>query len=367
MDITPLPYRASVEQYRKQAEDLFAAYQSGDSEAIRLIKQKHPRFLDDKIKWLPRNVSDSEVQSAGLDFADVQLALARWYDFRDWEALKEYAEAVGEEDSPVYRFESAVEAVINGDLPALQAMLGANPELVRARSTRVNHFDPPVHRATLLHYVAANGVEDYRQKCPPNAVAVARTLLKAGAEVDAVADMYGAECTTMSMLVSSSHPAKAGVQAPLVDLLLDYGAAIEGRGSRKWGSPLITALAFGCPSAAEALARRGAQIDLVAAAGLGRLADTRRLLAPADTESRHRALALAAQYGHADIVRLLLDAGGDPDRYNPEGSHSHSTPLHQAALAGHDTRHHPRKRGPTVNAAVLAVEWPLPALFQVRL
>jgi uncharacterized protein (TIGR02246 family) len=38
----------------------------------------------------------------------------------------------------------------------------------------------------------------------------------------------------------------------------------------------------------------------------------------------------------ADIVRLLLDAGEDPNRYNPDGLHSHSTPLHQAALAGHD-------------------------------
>jgi ankyrin repeat protein len=31
----------------------------------------------------------------------------------------------------------------------------------------------------------------------------------------------------------------------------------------------------------------------------------------------------------------LLDAGEDPNRYNPEGTHAHSTPLHQAALAGH--------------------------------
>jgi ankyrin repeat protein len=32
---------------------------------------------------------------------------------------------------------------------------------------------------------------------------------------------------------------------------------------------------------------------------------------------------------------MLLDAGEDPRRYNPVGCHSHSTPLHQAALAGH--------------------------------
>jgi len=31
----------------------------------------------------------------------------------------------------------------------------------------------------------------------------------------------------------------------------------------------------------------------------------------------------------------LLDAGEDPNRYNPLGGHSHTTPLHQAAGRGH--------------------------------
>lgn len=46
-------------------------------------------------------------------------------------------------------------------------------------------------------------------------------------------------------------------------------------------------------------------------------------------------LALAAQQGHAAIVKLLLDAGENPNRYNPQGNHSHSTPLHQAVCGGH--------------------------------
>ncbi len=48
------------------------------------------------------------------------------------------------------------------------------------------------------------------------------------------------------------------------------------------------------------------------------------------------ALTLAADSGHVEIVRLLLDAGEDPNRYNPVGGHSHTTPLHQAAGRGHD-------------------------------
>jgi ankyrin repeat protein len=337
MGLQPLPFRSTLDQYQKQAEELLAAFQAGDADAIRIFREHHPRFLDEKIPWLPKRLTDAEVRSAGLEAADAQLAVARCYDFQDWPALAEYVAAVTRENSPVSKFEAAVEAVINGDVAALELLLRENPELVQARSARVTHFDPPVHRATLLHYVAANGVEGYRQKTPPNAVAVAKVLLNAGAEADALADMYGGQCTTLSMLVSSCHPAKAGVQVALADTLLDFGAAIEGQGGGAWVSPLMTALAFGYRDTAEALVRRGARVDnIAAAAGLGRVADARRLLANADPESRHRALALAAQHGHAEIVRLLLDAGEESSRYNPGGTHAHSTPLHQAVVAGHD-------------------------------
>lgn len=336
MDLQPLPFHSTLEQYREQAQQLLEAHRLGEAQAIRVIHQHHPRFLDSKIPWLPKNLPDSEIQSAAFEPEDAQLTIARWYNFQDWPALAQYVAEVTRNAS-VFQFESAVEAVITGDLATLESLLRDHPGLVRARSTRINNFDPPVHRATLLHYIAANGVEGYRQKTPQNAVEIATALLQAGAEVDALADMYGGHYTTMSMLVSSCHPAKAGVQVALAETLLDFGAAIEASGSVKWGSPLMTALAFGYLPTAKALVRRGARVDnIAAAAGLGRLADVAQLLATADPESRHRALALAAQHGHVDVVRLLLDAGEDPSRYNPDGNHSHSTPLHQAVLAGHD-------------------------------
>ena len=80
--------------------------------------------------------------------------------------------------------------------------------------------------------------------------------------------------------------------------------------------------------------RRGATVDLTVAAATNRLDDVRRLLPAADAANRQRALTLAAHHGHAEVVAVLLDAGEDPNRYNPVGCHAHSTPLHQAAYFG---------------------------------
>ena len=335
MQFKALPFRSPLCAYEQQAESLLAAHRAADPAAIDLLHRKHPRFLDEKIKWRPKFIPDSEIRDAALSSDDARLTIARFYDFQDWGTLVTYVDAVTR-GGPIFEFESAAQAVIDGDVPVLEDALRRDPALVYARSGRLCYFDPPIHRATLLHYVAANGVEAYRQKTPPNAVETARALLLAGAEPDALSDMYGAECTTMTLLVSSSHPAEAGLQVPLIELLLSFGAALEGRGTRKWGAPLVTALTFGMVDAANALASYGARIDLPAAAGLGRVDETANLLPFADAQARHRAFSLAAQHGHADIVRLLLDAGEDPNRYNHEGHHAHATPLHQAVLGGHE-------------------------------
>ncbi len=311
-----LSFRASPEEYQRLAEGLFDELKSGDGSAAWRFKWEHPRF---------RGKSVTDVRAATLGLADAQVVVAQEHAFDTWADLVEFTEAARRE-GPVERFERAADAVVAGDVSTLRTMLREDPDLIRARSKRRHH-------ATLLHYVAANGIEGGRQRTPGNAVEVAKVLLDVGAEVDALADMYDNQCTTMSMLVSSSPPAEAGLQTALAETLLDYGAALDGPGS-EWTSAIQTALAFGFLKTAEALARRGSRVDdLPVAAGLGRLEDAARLLPAADGPSRHAALALAAQHGHADVVRLLLDAGEDPNRYNPDGHHSHSTPLHQAVWA----------------------------------
>lgn len=314
-----LPFTATLEEYERQAAALFEELKSGEQEAQWRFKWEHPRFHDKTV---------DDVKAATLDLDDARLVIAHAYAFEDWPHLEKFTEAVST-SGEVTRFETAVEAVISGDAGTLRSMLRENPKLIRARSSRRHH-------ATLLHYIAANGVEGQRQKTPANAVEIARILLDAGAEVDALADMYDNKCTTMSMLVSSAHPHIAGLQARLAETLLDYGAELEGPGSN-WQSSVMTALVFGYPDTAEALIKRGATVSNIgAAAGLGRVEDVARLLPSADAKDRHAALALAAQLGRTDVVRVLLDAGEDPNRYNPDGYHSHATPLHQAIWGKHE-------------------------------
>lgn len=243
---------------------------------------------------------------------------------------------------PLWR---AVVAVLDGDLETLRELLAAEPGLIRERS-------PEHHRAQLLHYVAANGVENELQRTPPNAVEVCRLLLAAGAEADSPCETYGggANQTTMNLLVSSVHPHRAGLQSALIEALLDGGAAVDGPLGD--GAPLRTALQFGYPEAARTLARRGAAVEaLDLAAGLGDVGRMAGLLeaapeetgpeeAPGDEPSTREgwrpqapggpfeAFVLACRNGQAAAVSFLLDHGVDIDRVAADGG----TGLHEAIL-----------------------------------
>jgi ankyrin repeat protein len=219
-------------------------------------------------------------------------------------------------------FEAAANAIIAGDIPALKQLLRADPDLIRATSTRP-------HGATLLHYVAANGVEEERQKTPQNIVKIAELLLNAGAEVDATANMYGGGCTTLGLAATSVHPERAGVQESLLQTLLDHGATLEPlsiAGNQQ--SILVACLANGQPKAAEFLLSRGAPLDLVTAAGLGHLDAVKRLL---NREHLNEALLYACGYGHYDVVEFLLEQNADLTAERGDGQ----TALHWAVIGGH--------------------------------
>ncbi|MEP7000141.1 MAG: ankyrin repeat domain-containing protein [bacterium] len=355
MDTLPLPPRPNLDQYRKRAKRLVAAAHSSDVHAVRRWATEWLESLVALLDVAPsafvRNSLDHAVTRivgrVAVDrfaLADAQFLIARAHGFENWAAFAQHIGGDSHDGAKHSDFERAADAIVNGDLETLSELVRATPALIRARSTRI-------HRCTLLHYVAANGVEDFRQKTPRNAVEITRFLLDAGAEPDALADTYGADSlqTTMNLLVSSVHPAGAGLQSPIVEALLDYGAAANGVAADE--SPLLTALHFGYIDPAETLARRGARVDaIITAAALGRLDLVRDMLVNATTlrpdvalmsspwkrlppDPRvhvEHALAWACKFARTDVALFLLQLGVNPRAMDTDSM----TALHWAAANG---------------------------------
>lgn len=225
-------------------------------------------------------------------------------------------------------FERTVDSLVSGDLQTVVETIDARPDLVHERSQRE-------HRATLLHYVGANGVENERQRTPANIVEIARLLLDRGAEVDAEANLYGGGATTLGLVATSAHPRAAGVQNELIDLLVARGARLDRAGGGR-GVPLVNGcLANGCPEAASHLASLGAPLDFASASGIGDVETMARLFngtARHPGEELDRAMSYAAWYGKPESMKFLLDHGLEVNRllsdYGPG-----RTALHVAAYA----------------------------------
>jgi hypothetical protein len=334
-DALPLPPRPSLEQYKKRAKDLVKACRSGDPAAIRAWAARwgdtDARHIDEIEQFARSKLSGSCALTAA------QFVIARAHGFASWPKMAKHLETLARANSAVSAFEAAAGCIISGDIGTLERLLREQPDLIRARSTRE-------HRATLLHYVSANGVEGYRQKTPKNAVAVSRLLLRAGAEVDAEADVYGGGCTTLGLVATSQHPLRAGVQNDLIDVLLEHGARLDLPGGGHNHGLVNACLRNGCPGAAEYLARLGAPLDLEAAAGVGRLDVVKSFFShqshphvpPLHVVERgsggEAAFSQACGYGHPDVVEFLLGKGMKVDARLSVVGAGH-TGLHVAAYA----------------------------------
>src|SRR5690348_909711 len=119
-DLTPLPVRPNLEQYKKQAKDFFKGCNSGDSETIQRVRKYHPRS---------GQLVDSGILSAKFVLTDAQLVIAREHGFESWPKFAKHVEGLARESSPVSKFESAADAIVTGDHATLERLLRENPEL----------------------------------------------------------------------------------------------------------------------------------------------------------------------------------------------------------------------------------------------
>jgi len=242
-------------------------------------------------------------------------------------------------------FRRALAALDMGDADTLGQILDSHRGLVRQRLDKPDegYFRHPF----LLCFIADNPIR--KGRLPVNIVAIADIIIRAIRQQAADTLQEQLNCA-LGLVATGRIPRECGVQAELIDLLIDAGA-VPGDG--------IGALANGNPEAAWQLIRRGGRLTLAAAAGIGfervgmgSAEEIDRLIAGADKRERQLALVVAAFYGRADILARLIEfgrgpgtgpaasggegAGMDLDAYPDEASgfHSHGTALHQAVSSG---------------------------------
>lgn len=315
MPTKQLPARPNLAQLKRQAQDLLAASSASDPAACQRLREFHPRF---------HHASDETIAGSLLRWSDALFAIAREYGYASWARLKARVETpdLSGENRPHHEriadpvFHRAVEMIDDGDTQALAHWLDRYPDLT-ARHVNFegsNYFRHP----GLLAFVAENPVR--HDSLPPNIVEIAQLLLDRRPTREDIEE-------TLTLVASGRVPREAGVQVELIDALVSAGADP--------GTAVEAALAHGEFEAARALIARGANVTLPVAAALGDMKTANARLPAATARERRLALAYAAQHGRAEMLRMLLEAGEDPNHYNPVGAHAHSTPLHQAAAGGH--------------------------------
>jgi len=172
---------------------------------------------------------------------------------------------------------------------------------------------------------------------------VVKTLLKSGAEVDAIGNF--AISNEESKYGTPLHLAVETGNIELAKFLIDSGANINlTDGTYEYYTPLHTACRSGKLEAVKLLKEKGADMDAVDGAGetavniasdYGHLPVVKYLLengASVHSVSMiHTPLLAAAENGHVEVVKFLLEKGAN---VNATGQYRKDTPLHVAAQNG---------------------------------
>ena len=239
---------ADIEWIADRVRGLLHTHRSAVPAALEQIREWHPRFSD---------ATDEDVRRASFNEQDARLVYAREHGFENWEELAARVNALahGWAEEP---FLAAYEALKNRDLPRLQALLRAHPELARARGTNGN---------TLLNLETSMVGSVRRGQMPQDASDIGLTSIEA--LLEAGGDANDANDRGWTPL----HQAAYGNMPDLAERLIAAGSATEAEAHGAGGTPLVVALFWGHREVADLLGTYGvAPRNLRAAASLGHAA-----------------------------------------------------------------------------------------------
>jgi hypothetical protein len=180
------------------AEMLYSGIHSNHEYLYTEINNYHPKYL---------GVSISQLKEINLNLSDCQITIAREFGFKSWTEVINLGSITFN-----LEFEKAITYITNGDILKLSKLLDSSPNLL----TESSKFG---HEASLLHYVASNGIELWRQQVPSNLHEIICVLLEKGADKTATMKVYGGDFDTHTLFTSSAHPYAAGIGKEIEDLL----------------------------------------------------------------------------------------------------------------------------------------------------
>ena len=301
-----LPPRPNLEQLRNQAKSLLKGHRAAVPEAVARVRENHPRWQDS---------SDAVLASARLTLADTQLVIANEYGFKNWPALKAHVLSQQANPSIHAKVRAFQDAAGRGDLPRLDALLGADPGLL-------NETAGPGVRTALHHAVFGKSE------------AGVRFLLDRGADPNVRCEGDNAY---------PLHFAAEKQLFPIIRLLIEHRADPIGEGDYHELGVIGWATAWEYVPAnheiVEYLLAHGARHNIFSAVATGDAAAIRQLVSksPADLERRmdmanrrRRPLHLAVIKKQLRSLAALLDLGANAESLDE----ARFTALDQAGLIG---------------------------------
>ena len=181
-----------VDYLREIADQLWFNYFSGNLTSTIPISLHHPGFIGE---------SPNKIMAAGLKKEEIDLAILLEHGFGSW------AEAKNAQRFNLI-FEKAINALLDGKLETLRAIINSHPQVIKFKSS----FG---HQAGLIHYLAANGTELWRQVVSHNAPELMSFLLENGCDPDQDNALFGGS-DMLSLIETSEACMMAGVADEMI-------------------------------------------------------------------------------------------------------------------------------------------------------